>query len=864
MRGFSSTLFSRFAEDFGTIVSFRHYIAALEEDELLERLERSLGGGQGIPNVYGFKVLKLEPRPKDGGVFVHFQYNEPPTAVAPALNTNSDVLRNVESFLRDEVEKQGGISTWLGLEHGRLWLVKGKPWKEDLFRFPSPLIKVEFEGPDVHQEQLYEILRSYGHIVDITRPQPVPAGTPRSSIVSFTRLRSATIAHNCAHGLVVPSVESGKSTRLAIFYERQIKPHLVRDWVTGHPRIVLPLLVFFFGSMTYIIFDPIRIFSVEGKMLDWFNYKNYPLVKWLRRNTIDQFTFPTHHAQAAPPARGHDDGVWKERTDAEAGLKAYFSEYPSTILFVHGPAGSGKSTMLGNVLKKGDRKVLTIDCAEINKAIASDSALVTELAKQTGYWPVFSFLSSLNNVIDIASVGLIGQKVGFSSSVENQLKDILAAVGTGLKRVKVQNLKIAQEKLDSEGEETQAAIERRALSQRIRRGLYHDGRIDCVAGSGVMCELGFGDEALREEDADADPVWEAEDVLGLEHRSEKMEGHDESEHEAGAEKRPLDILVDHSDIAALPIVIIKNYSRRGAERVDVLAILSDWAAGLAQDKVAHVVVMSDNRENMKKLAKSLPARPLATIALADADAKSALGFVRSKLADAGIIEELDAEQAAYVSRLGGRAQDLEALVYKVRNGQNVKDAVEDIITRGVGELRKNAFGDDADDAKALPWTRQQAWIVLKQLAKNDEIAYADLLMNFPFSGDESALREMEIAELIMITTHDGLPYTIKPGRPVYKYVFERLVQDTIFQASQDVAFNEKAIAAAESTVRSCESELVTLKTIGFDTGRSLVWGGGAMDARANYLLRKMNAAGEKIEKLEDANARLKKVLSRSF
>jgi len=28
----------------------------------------------------------------------------------------------------------------------------------------------------------------------------------------------------------------------------------------------------------------------------------------------------------------------------------------------------------------------------------------------TGYYPVFSFLSSLNGLIDLASVGLIGQK----------------------------------------------------------------------------------------------------------------------------------------------------------------------------------------------------------------------------------------------------------------------------------------------------------------------------------------------------------------------------------------------------------------------------------------------------------------------
>lgn len=48
-------------------------------------------------------------------------------------------------------------------------------------------------------------------------------------------------------------------------------------------------------------------------------------------------------------------------------------------------------------------------------------------------------------------------------------------------------------------------------------------------------------------------------------------------------------------------------------------------------------------------------------------------------------------------------------------------------------------------------------------------------MDFPFKGDETPLRHMEHAELITIGTVNGRPSTIKPGKPVYKFVFERLV-----------------------------------------------------------------------------------------
>lgn len=53
---------------------------------------------------------------------------------------------------------------------------------------------------------------------------------------------------------------------------------------------------------------------------------------------------------------------------------------------------------------------------------------------------------------------------------------------------------------------------------------------------------------------------------------------------------------------------------------------------------------------------------------------------------------------------------------------DVKHAVEDIIHRGVGELRKLAFGDDSEDAKNLPWSREQAWFLLKRLAAKGEVS----------------------------------------------------------------------------------------------------------------------------------------------
>lgn len=53
--------------------------------------------------------------------------------------------------------------------------------------------------------------------------------------------------------------------------------------------------------------------------------------------------------------------------------------------------------------------------------------MLQELASAVGYYPQFVLASSLNNMIDLAAVGLIGQKAGFSSNLDTQLKAVRAS-----------------------------------------------------------------------------------------------------------------------------------------------------------------------------------------------------------------------------------------------------------------------------------------------------------------------------------------------------------------------------------------------------------------------------------------------------
>ncbi|KAI0928247.1 hypothetical protein AcW1_005551 [Taiwanofungus camphoratus] len=818
---------------------FRHYIGYFREETLLTRLHSLLSNVKTSE----FNVLSLEPHLKDGGVFIRFQYS---------AGESENALQAILKDVRVEVAQHGGVPSWSGLSRGDAWLVKGKPWREDMNRFASPILKVAFDGPDVQEESLYSLLRPYGHIQNLTQPSPAPsAGALRFSTVTFNRLRAAVVARNAIHGAhVPPCTSSPTATTLRTSYDAPMQAHVIRDYVTSHPRIFLPVLFFLVGTLTYTIFDPIRVLSVEGKMEGWFDIRQFKFYQWLRTNTLERFSLMTT-SDTEDRTSSPGEGVWKERKDAQGALERYLTDMPNTVAFVHGPQGSGRSRMISIALEEAGRKALIIDVSELSKA-SSDTALVTALAQQTGYWPVFSIFNSLNNLIDLASVGLIGQKAGLSSSLTDQLKQVLEVVGTGLARVNTLHRRASDHAVKAAHVASQRREEEARLRTRIREGRWHDGRLDCVAGNGVMCELGIGDEEFGDSEAG---------VSGSSDKKDEQEGGEKHKDTRETERRQPS--VEHMQaVESMPVVIIRGFESKGggSRREELLNVLAHWAATLEENQIAHVVVVSDNRENAKKLAKALPSQPLNLIALSDADNHSALSFIKQKLHDDGTAVEFTSVQKSYVQRLGGRASDLESLIHKIRNGQSIEEAIEDIIVRGVSEIRKNAFGDDSEDAKNLPWTREQAWTLMKRLAKQPEISYHEVLMDFPFKNDEAPLRHMEHAELIAIGTENGRPSTIRPGKPVYKYVFERLVQDSVFRAMQDLAMNEKVIAAAESTVKACEQELITLKDVDAGTAD---WLGSrrAVKERSYFLLKKMQDAEEKIEALEKQNLQLKRSLS---
>lgn len=166
---------------------------------------------------------------------------------------------------------------------------------------------------------------------------------------------------------------------------------------------------------------------------------------------------------------------------------------------------------------------------------------------------------------------------------------MLQVIGTALSNASKRKRKAAEHRTEAAQQAQLEHVERARRQALLRLGTWHDGRLDCVAGNGVMSELGVGDERMRLEDYDVDPKL----VEVVEQIAEK-----EATPAENLEKTPSDM----QTLQSMPIVVIKNYAtKRG--RDDIIAVMSTWAASLVDHNIAHVIVLSDNRENAKQLAQ---------------------------------------------------------------------------------------------------------------------------------------------------------------------------------------------------------------------------------------------------------------------
>lgn len=237
------------------------------------------------------------------------------------------------------------------------------------------------------------------------------------------------MARNCMHGFVVtPEMGGGKTgTLLRLSYVKRMKAHTIWNWLTNHPRIVIPVLVALLTGLSVIIFDPIRTFFIKVHVQHSLHFKDSRIYKWFKSQT-DNFSF----------TRGHQsDGmktIWNHRRDVIEQLQGWLDGSSDTFIVVSGPRGSGKGEMVQDQALANRKNVLVVDCRPIVDA-SGEAGTIKRLAASVGYRPMFSWANSMSSMIDLAVQGTTGVKAGFSETLDSQVGKILHTTANALKEI---------------------------------------------------------------------------------------------------------------------------------------------------------------------------------------------------------------------------------------------------------------------------------------------------------------------------------------------------------------------------------------------------------------------------------------------
>lgn len=208
---------------------------------------------KALPDHLALQIKRVIPRLKEGGAYAKFTHDP---KIPPS---------DIEAALQEYLEKKSPRPWFNPFRGVSSHLVRGRPWLEDLQRFPSRKLKVEFlpptpgvEAAELTEETLYTLFRTYGKLGDIT-PQPTGSkDLPKYATLNYGNIRDAIMAKNCMHGFTLPESGGGgkNGTMLKMVYEQRAKAHIWRDWIFSHPRIVIPILGALLASLAVAVFDP--------------------------------------------------------------------------------------------------------------------------------------------------------------------------------------------------------------------------------------------------------------------------------------------------------------------------------------------------------------------------------------------------------------------------------------------------------------------------------------------------------------------------------------------------------------------------------------------------------------------------------
>ncbi|KAJ3031438.1 UNVERIFIED_CONTAM: mitochondrial escape protein 2 [Siphonaria sp. JEL0065] len=769
-----------------------------------------------------FTYLNSVSSIKEGGLLVRFLYD----------GDKKEAFDTIEKY----VEGKGGMRSLLTLGTKlKAHPVEGVPWIEDLrSSIPSSRINLTFKGPELPIEQLYNEFRGFGKIDSVVVQPGAAKDSPKVGHIQFLSSRAATSARVCMNGKVIDG------TTILVSYEPALPRNAIFNFIRDHPRISFPIVLAILAFLSFLIFDPMRVFFVTNTITERFSIQKYSLrlhdvVEFIKESVLN-----LAYGELPKNEQKEDDttvsDALMERKEHEAKLMMYLKETPETAMLIHGPKGTRSGDLIEKCTKN-EPYVLRINLDElINQP---DHIMLNRLASQIGCFPMFNWTVSSGAVLDTLVTAGTGVKAGFSSTSDSQVRKIFE-----IATIAINSITAAQVS------KHQAAVDQHHHVTNGHASLNDIADADTVLASipEIQYPIVIIDGFLSNEKAKQSFVYE----LAAEWAASLTELH-------------IAQVVFMSDNPAS----IKFLGRAIPSRtVDTITLAdASYASSIAYAyRRLGLPTTQKLPTELEECIKALGGR-LSDLEQLMQKTKAALKAQRHRAVAAG--NDVSLIRKLRLNRHGEHVVDLSdaASATPEELANAVKKAFNDIVVRTETEIRKVGLFEDvgvsvvaANDGKK-EWNAVQVWKIIQLLTKYDEVSYDDLRYHPLFKGDESAIQAIERAGLITVGLQEGRPYIIKAGRPVYKSAFTRLQNDKKYAAIMGLKTVKVLVNDEMAKVSAYEKELALLTTqVSADR---ISFFSDNLSGRVNFLAKLISECHTKLYAYDAEERRLKKIVKLS-
>jgi len=636
--------------------------------------------------------------------------------------------------------------------------VLGTPYVDDLIlKTVSSRLRVDYETDAMNvEDQLFEAFRHYGRITNIAVDRKT-----KIAYLSYTTSRNAVAAKSCLHGAKVLG-----TGRVVVHYEAFSRFKWFAE-MSKSPKMI-PLFAILISIILVLMVEPVRLLNVIQKL-------------------------------AAKQATDHPiQEQTSVREQAEESLEDLFSQNSGIIFLITGSSGTGKSTMLQNIVNRRKYAAL-ISCLKQTtyNAQQDETSLIERLEEGLNFSPSFS---KVNSVISYIEAFLPKSTNSMTSSNLQQLQNILRTLDNSLKILS-------------------SMYPSRAGQQYPYSLIVFDQFHELVK------ELEYTNDGGKAQQLfDTIMNWA---------------------NEVTKKKTANVVFVCDNSLAIETFKKYKNM-RSKCSTIHVLDLSRDQAGEflrfqLRKQPLVHKVKPEDNRSE-KKLERVTFFDILKYVWRQRISRLFFLGGPQMET-KTNHLEDVNIPQEAVdkvVDILGGRLSDLLSLTERIsRDFETVDSALEEMIKDAKQHILKTAFGPKffvIDTGKQ--WTQIQMWKTISAIAQNVEIPMDTVLYDI-LEGDEKALNGLVHSNILGIDYRSDKvnQYYITAFSPLYLQAFQLLTKDPFFSKGMKKLMFDESVKSINTEIKGIEEEMHLLRTQS---------GGSGLRVRMGYLN----------QKLEDATNRL--------